>query len=146
MKHRRIAERSGGVRRFLYELEPAAGTLQRGVLIHGRSEAAPALLANLPRELRPDIIAADLPYGIQHDGPIEELLAGSLPAWHDVALPGAVLALAWDATHLPRARMIGRVEKAGLWSVLQGGAWELLEHPVDRGIKRRGVVVARRNG
>ena len=119
------------------------------MLAHGDTAAAPRLLAQLPRPLRPDSIVADLPYGVQHAGAIEELLARGLPAWHQVTKDGAVLGLARDATRLPRQRFVEWVEEwveaDGVSRVLRGGAWEKLAHPVDRAIKRRDVVVAQRS-
>jgi hypothetical protein len=145
VRHTSRAERVGGGRRTIYAIEPPA--LDRSltaVLAHGDALEAPRLLGQLPRTLRPDLVVADLPYGIQHAGELETLLTGGLAAWHDVSAPQAVLALAWDATRRARAEMVERVERTGGWEALRGGAWEHLAHPVDRAIKRRDVLVARR--
>lgn len=149
IEHERKAERIAGGRRILYTIRArASGEPLRAALVHGDTREAPRLLAQLPKALRPDLIVTDLPYGIQHQGLVESLLRDGLAAWTPVASPGAVLAVAWDATqtatHTPRSSIINRVEDTGEWSVMRGGAWEELGHAVDRVIKRRDVVVARR--
>jgi len=145
IRHQRKAERVTRGRRFLFTIEPdAAGRPLRAAFIHGDTADAPALLAQLPGGARVDLVAADLPYGIQHAGQLEGLLAPALPAWHRVAADEAVLALAWDATRIPREALAGLVETGQRWEILRGGAWKCLAHPVDRVIKRRDVIVARR--
>jgi hypothetical protein len=145
VRYRRTLERPAGGRRWLYAISPS-GTEEplQLALVQGDSVEAPALLAGLRRELRPDLLVTDLPYGIQHQGQVERLLTDGLAAWTRVLAPRAVLAFAWDATHLPRARVVEWVEASAEWAVLQGGAWEELSHSVDRVIKRREVLVARR--
>jgi hypothetical protein len=145
VRHSRRAERVTGGRRTIYAIDvPALGRSLTAVLAHGDALDAPRLLGQLPRTLRPDLIVADLPYGIQHAGELPALLGGGLPAWHDVSGPEAILALAWDATRDARSEMVERVEQTGRWQVFRGGAWERLAHAVDRAIKRRDVLVARR--
>jgi len=145
VRHRRMAERVGGGRRTLFTVSPpGAPRSLLAAFVHGNAEAAPALLAHLPGGARFDLIVADLPYGIQHHGQIQALLASGLPAWYQVAAADAALALAWDATRLPRDTFAGWAETGGHWQALRGGAWEMLGHPVDRVIKRRDVLVARR--
>src|SRR5215208_1078249 len=103
IRFQRRAERLAAGRRTLYTIHPpAAARPLRALLAHGDTVAAPQLLAQLPRDLRPDLLVADLPYGIQHPARLRDLLAAALPAWHEVASDGALLALAWDATRLPR--------------------------------------------
>jgi hypothetical protein len=145
VRFQRKAERAGGGRRTLFTLQPSGAERRLlAALVHGDTREAPALLAGLPGGARADLIVADLPYGIQHTGQVEDLVRESLPAWHAVAAPDAVLALAWDATRLPRESIAAWVEAGGRWQVLRGGAWESLAHPVDRVIKQRDVLVARR--
>lgn len=146
IRFRRTAERPAGSRRWLYALNPpgTAAPLHLA-LIQGDSLDAPQLMAGLRHELRPDLLVTDLPYGIQHQGQVEVLLTAGLTAWTRVLAPRSVLAFAWDATHLPRARVVAWVEASGVWSVLSGGSWEQLAHPVDRVIKRRDVLAARRS-
>ncbi|MHB8576970.1 MAG: TRM11 family methyltransferase [Dehalococcoidia bacterium] len=147
VKHQRKVERVAGGRRTLYTIyPPAAAAPLRAVLAHADTADAPGLLGQLPAALRPDLIVSDLPYGIQHKGEVEALLSRGLPAWTEAAAADAVLALAWDATHTPREHVAAWVEAGGAWNVLQGGAWEQLAHPVDRVIKRRDIIVARRIG
>ncbi|HYN87401.1 MAG TPA: hypothetical protein VER55_02665 [Ardenticatenaceae bacterium] len=148
IKYRRKDERVGAApgvtgRRWLYTIQHAARQLH-AILIAGDTTHAPALLANIPGGARADGVVADLPYGIQHHGQLHRLLQASLPAWAAVAQPETVLALAWDATRLPRATMIEWVEEAGQWRVLQGGIYDTLAHAVDRVIKQRDLIVAQR--
>ena len=41
---------------------------------------------------RPHLIVTDLPYGIQHSGPLHGLLADCLPGWAELLLPGGAIA------------------------------------------------------
>lgn len=144
IKHRRKAERVGGVsgRRWLYTIQLPARDLH-AVLINGETTAAEALMKDIPGGARADLVVADLPYGVQHHGQLRKLLEAALPAWAAVAREDSVLALAWDATRLPRETVADWVEEAGAWEVLRGGAYETLAHPVDRVIKRRDLLIAR---
>lgn len=136
-------ERAGGGRRFLFALPRPGVAPQRAILVHGETAAAPTLLDNIPGGARADLLVTDLPYGIQHQSHLRALLDEALPAWHAVAQPEALLALAWDATRLPRATLADWVTACGGWAPVRGGAWEHLAHPVDRVIKSRDVLVAR---
>ncbi|MGD9895353.1 MAG: hypothetical protein AB7U18_29040 [Dehalococcoidia bacterium] len=147
IRNQRKAERAGGGRRTIFTIHsPASGRPLHAALIHGDTREAPALLTGLPGGARADLLVTDLPYGIQHEGQVESLVREALPAWHAVAAADAVLALAWNATRLPRDRMIAWLETGHRWHVMRGGAWESLAHSVDRVIKRREVIVARRGG
>lgn len=147
VRYQRKAERVDGGRRTVFTLQPAGADRRLlAALAHGDTREAPALLAGLPGGARTDLIVADLPYGIQHTGQVEGLLKESLPGWSAVVADDAVLTLAWDATRLPRDVIGGWVEADGQWQILRGGAWESLGHAVDRVIKRRDVLVARRVG
>lgn len=145
IKHHRKVERvSGGHgRRWLYTIHHPARDLH-AVLIYGDSTETPALMTAIPGGARADLIVADLPYGVQHRGQLHDLVRSALPAWAVVAQPESVLALAWDATRLPRPTLIEWVEEGGEWQVLHEPVYEALAHPVDRVIKRRDVVVAQR--
>lgn len=92
---------------------------------------------------RAHLIVTDLPYGIQHRGPLVELLTSALPAWRAMAEPGAALAFSWDATRFGRDEMLAACAGIAGWSVLNDGRHAALAHPVDRVIKRRDVIVAR---
>jgi hypothetical protein len=111
-------------------------------LILARSETAQARA--LVEGFAPHLVVADLPYGFQHQGPLVELLTGGLPAWAGPLRPGGALALAWDATRFPRTEMAALIRSAGGLTVLEEPPYDALAHRVDRAIKRRDVLVARR--
>jgi tRNA G10 N-methylase Trm11 len=91
-------------------------------------------------------IVGDLPYGIQHFGEISALLSKALPVWERLLLPGATLALAWNATRIERAAMVELVEQHTHLKVRTDGPYTQFVHAVDRVIKRRDIVVAVRVG
>ena len=91
-------------------------------------------------------IVGDLPYGIQHAGAAARLVAEAAAAWEQVLVPGAALALAWDATRLPRQAIAAAVRDHSGLVVRDDGPYAQLEHRVDRVIKRRDVLVAVRPG
>jgi hypothetical protein len=90
---------------------------------------------------RPNLIVTDLPYGVQHNGPLLELLERALPAWEAWLEPGGAVAFSWDATRLTREEMIAHVERSCGLRVRRGGPYDAMAHAVDRVIKRREVVV-----
>jgi hypothetical protein len=92
---------------------------------------------------RPHLIVTDLPYGIQHQGELTDLLAAALPVWAGLLPPGGALVFAWDATRFDRGQMIAQVEAASTLRVLNTAPYDALAHRVDRVIKRRDVIVAR---
>lgn len=140
-RHQREQQRRKAGTRLLYELPEA----QQLVMAIGDSREAASLLEALPGAPQPDLLVTDLPYAIQHSarGPLRTLLQAALPVWHGLAAPGAVLVMAWNATTLPRERLVEWVA-AGGWHPLGGGPYEMMAHRVDRVIKERDVVVARR--
>jgi tRNA G10 N-methylase Trm11 len=86
----------------------------------------------------------DLPYGIQHNGPLIDLLTSGLPVWSHLLPRGGTLVLAWDATRFERAEMVALVEAVAPLTVLNDPPYNQLAHRVDRVIKRRDILVARR--
>jgi SAM-dependent methyltransferase len=132
-------------RRFRFELGPRED--QRIlVLAQGDARSADSVLADAPGGARFHAIATDLPYGIQHDGAAVTLVREALPAWERVLLPGGAIALAWDATHLPREKLTEVVSANSRLIVRDDGPYAELEHRVDRVIKRRDVLVAVKPG
>lgn len=93
---------------------------------------------------KPHLIVTDLPYGIQHNGPLLELLHKALPVWSALLPSSGVLVFAWDATRFPRHEMVQVVEAAGSLSVRNDSLFTSLAHRVDRVIKTRDVLVAQR--
>jgi hypothetical protein len=92
-----------------------------------------------------DVLAADLPYGVQHGSTAggelarspQELLASALPGWRRLLRSGAGVALSWNTRTLPRDALESQLQQAG-FSVVDASA---LDHKVDRAVTR-GVVVA----
>lgn len=125
-------------RRWWFELGPAS---TRCVIARGETAQAPDFMYGLKK---PHLIVTDLPYGIQHQGDLNDLLRGGLPAWGAVLDEGGVLAFAWESTRFPRDQMIALVENTGPFAVLNDPPYDQLAHQVDRVIKQRDVIVAGR--
>jgi SAM-dependent methyltransferase len=98
-----------------------------------------------------DLLACDLPYGVQHGATPapgvlrrspQELLEAALPVWRDVLRPGGGVALAWNLRTLPRPQLVERVLAAG-FELCVAADDERFAHRVDRSIQRD-VLVARR--
>jgi hypothetical protein len=112
---------------------------QRCLLAHGDTVQSPELIAGF----KPHLIVTDLPYGIQHQGPLAALLTAGLPVWASLLVPGGALVFSWDATRFPRPEMIRLVESVSPLRVLDEPPYDRLAHRVDRVIKQRDVLVAR---
>lgn len=130
--------RPGGSRRWTFELGPAPG--RRCVLALGDTQNAAELIAGF----KPHLIVTDLPYGIQHSGPLADLLRGSLPGWASVLPVGGCVVFSWDATRFTREEMVETVAAEASLAVLDDSPYDQLAHRVDRVIKRRDVLVALR--
>jgi hypothetical protein len=128
-------------RRYQFAIGPK-GEQRLLVLAHGDAAQAGQHLQDIPGGPHMHAIVADLPYGIQHFGEVSDLLQRTLPAWERLLLPGGALALAWNATRIERAAMIELIERAAHLTARNEPPYTLLEHPVDRVIKRRDVIVA----
>jgi SAM-dependent methyltransferase len=103
--------------------------------------------------LRPrsvDLIAADLPYGVQHGaqsgpgrldrGPAA-LLEEALPVWRDLLRPGGAAALAWNRRTLPRGLLVDLARGAGF--AVERKDDDSFAHRVDRSITRDVLVAVR---
>jgi SAM-dependent methyltransferase len=134
-----VKERTAAGPRWRFEAGPRDDQRLLALMAGDAREAA-AHLHGVPGGARVHAIAGDLPYGIQHDGEVTELLEQALPAWVELLQPGGAVALAWNATRLARARVTELAAAAGL-DVRDDGPYTELEHRVDRVIKRRDVVV-----
>jgi hypothetical protein len=93
---------------------------------------------------KPHFVITDLPYGIQHNGPIVDLLTRGLPVWANLLPIGGTLIFAWDATRFERAEMVSLVEATAPLVVLRVPPYDQLAHRVDRVIKQRDILVAQR--
>ena len=113
---------------------------RRALLASGDSALTRDLLAGFGK---PHLVVTDLPYGIQHNAPLADLLGRCLPAWAGVMEPGGALAFSWDATRATRDEMVALVEDLSPLRVVAEPPFAGLEHRVDRVIKRRDVIVAR---
>jgi hypothetical protein len=116
-----------------------ARVVQRCFLAHGDTGLSKELMAGF----RPHLIVTDLPYGIQHQGVLADLLGAALPVWVSMLEDGGVLTFSWDATRFPRSEMVALVESISPLSVLKEPPYDRLAHRVDRVIKQRDVLVAR---
>lgn len=121
---------------FTLGKEPA----RRCTLAQGRTEQSATLVAGF----KPQLIVTDLPYGIQHDGPLLDLLGAGLPVWAKMLPIGGALVMAWDATRFTRDEMVNTVAAVGPFDVLDDPPYDQLAHRVDRVIKQRDILVARR--
>src|SRR4029453_3679426 len=128
-----------GARRWLFQI--GRDDVRRCMLAHGNAGQTRELLAGFGR---PHLIVTDLPYGIQHSGPLHGLLADCLPGWTELLVSGGVIAFSWDSTRLDREEMMALVGKVADLEVVDRPPYDRLAHRVDRVIKRRDVLVARR--
>lgn len=128
-----------GARRWLFRI--GRDDVRRCMLVHGDAARTRDLLAGFGR---PHLIVTDLPYGIQHSGPLHGLLADCLPGWADLLVSGGAIAFSWDSTRLDREEMMALVGKVADLEVVDRPPYDRLAHRVDRVIKRRDVLVARR--
>ncbi len=137
----RRKERLRGIgRRYSFELHIGQGKPRRCVLAQADTAQVPRILEGKKAHL----VVADLPYGIQHKGALTHLLRGALAVWSASLRSGGALALAWESARLPRETMVTLIEESADLTVLRGGPYEALAHRVDRVIKERDVIVARK--
>jgi hypothetical protein len=111
---------------------------QHCILAHGETAQSRELVSGF----KPHLIVADLPYGIQHQGPLKELLEHALPVWSAMLVPGGALALSWDATRFSRPDMLAFVRSVCPLAVRDDPPYDRIGHRVDRVIKRRDLLVA----
>lgn len=110
----------------------------------GNSRDVEGLLDDLPGGARFHLLVADLPYGVRHSGQVRELLRDGLPVWESTLLPGAGAALAWDATRLGMDALHELVAKHSKLAIVDRPPYDQFAHAVDRQIKRRDVLVLRK--
>lgn len=132
-------------RRYQFEIGPK-GSTHLLVLAHGDSCQANLHMQDVPGGPRMHAVVGDLPYGIQHFAEIAGMLQKALPVWEHILLPGATLALAWNATRIERAKMLELVEQYTHLKIKNDPPYTQLVHTVDRVIKRRDLLVALKPG
>lgn len=111
--------------------------LQECILANGDTRQIQTLLPGF----KPHFVVADLPYGLQHQGALTDLLSEALPLWLAMVRRGGAIVLAWDATRFPRADMVAFLETLPNLQLLTHPPYDALTHAVDRVIKARDVVV-----
>lgn len=107
-----------------------------------------ALCSRLLPKNTADVLACDLPYGVQHGanggGALLRNAAGLVsscaPGWLTVLRPGAGVALAYNSLTTPRHRLAQAMEEAGFAVLPQ---LEGLEHRVDQAILRDVLVACK---
>lgn len=118
--------------------------MQECILANGDTRQTQTLLPGF----KPHLIVGDLPYGVQHQGQLNDLLRDALPLWLSSLRKGGTVALAWDATRFDRAAMTALVEEAmaeqDAITILDTPIYQSLQHSVDRVIKARDVIVLRK--
>lgn len=95
------------------------------------------------------LLAADLPYGVQHAptqgtrvDTVEGMLAQALPGWYRALRPGGAMALSFNTYTLPTDKLRKLVERAG-FHVLTEPIYSDYEHWVEQAVNRN-VLVARK--
>ena len=142
--YRRVEERvRGSGRRAILTVGWREETRQLGFVL-GDTYDAPTLLAGIPGGARFHAIVGDLPYGIQHQGQVTTFLERAVPRWAETLLPGGTMALAWEATAPRREEATAIVERHPGLRVVTTPPYDALVHQVDRQIKRRDILVIRR--
>ena len=96
------------------------------------------------------LIVSDLPYGVQHapgggrKAPsLEDMLYEALPVWVDLLHTGGAMALSFNVNTLKPEMVRGMMAEVGL-DVVDGAAYEGLEHWVEQAITRDVAVAVRR--
>jgi tRNA G10 N-methylase Trm11 len=117
------------------------GRTRHLVLVHGDTVEAQGHLREVVGGPRVHAIVGDLPYGIQHFSEVAALLSKALPVWENLLLPGGTIALAWNATRIERAEMVGLLELHTHLEVRNASPYTEFAHAVDRVIKKRDILV-----
>jgi tRNA G10 N-methylase Trm11 len=97
-----------------------------------------------------DVLAADLPYGVQHGSTVggglrrgpADLLATAMPAWAELLRPGGAVGVSWS-THVARRDQLVAIMASNGLQVLDGDAYLQFQHRVDQAIVRD-LLVARK--
>ena len=115
-----------------------AGNQRRLSLALADTSLSPVLFRHQPVH----VIAADLPYGIQHaprEGGKPETLKGfldrAIPVWKKVMAPGAAIALSFNTLTLPSATVQEAIRNAGL-RLIDTEPFTNLKHEVEQAVIR----------
>ena len=94
------------------------------------------------RKARAHIIAADLPYGVQHapraggkTDTLQGFLERGLPVWKKCLEPGGVIALSFNTFTLPSASVRSALENAG-FTLPDNDLFYSLKHEVEQAVMR----------
>jgi len=94
------------------------------------------------RHRKAHLIAADLPYGIQHAPrasgkpvPLHQFLRDALPVWKKVLLPGGTIAVSFNTLTLPTPDVLSALKDAGFIPE-HGGNFSNLKHEVEHAVVR----------
>lgn len=135
---------------------PGKGVPVRSIAAQGEGEVRFAVAdashtANVYGKGKAHIIAADLPYGVQHAptagrkiSGMEALLERTLPGCVQALVPGGALALSFNTNTLPKHVVARQMEKAGL-SVCEGAEYEGLAHWVEQAVTRDVCIGVKRS-
>lgn len=93
---------------------------------------------------RPQLLVTDLPYGIQHRAEWLKMLRNALPLWFDTLVDGGTMVFSWNASDYARDEMVALVEDVSDFKVLNDAPYNQLSHRVDRVIKNRDIIIARK--
>ncbi len=113
---------------------------QRCIIVNGDTADSACLISGVKK---PHCIVTDLPYGIQHDGRITDLLTRAVPVWSSILVPGGSIAMSWDSSRFSRKEMINIIKDVSSLKILGGDTYENMVHRVDRVIKERDVIVGK---
>ena len=94
------------------------------------------------------VMAADLPYGVQHgaaggEKSLPRLLERAFPAWYAALTRGGALAVSFNTYVTKRDGLVRMLENAG-FEVQRGGIYEEMGHWVEQAVNRDVLVAVRR--
>ena len=129
-----------------YTLSTEKGGPERSFrLLQGDAELAGSLVRKHP----PDVIAADLPYGVQHSprqtgagDSFGGLLRRTLPSLAQALKPGGAMVLSFNTHTLRRTQLADHLREAGL-TVLDSPPYTGFEHYVEQAVLRDLIVALR---
>jgi len=136
---------------------PGKGVAVRAIMAQDQGEirfaaADASHAANVYGKGNAHVIAADLPYGVQHAptegrrvSGMETLLEKTLPACKAALAPGGCIALSFNTNTLPRRTVLDQLAKAG-FEPMQDDVYEGLAHWVEQAVTRDVCFGVKRSG